>query len=75
MHRLLVRAGENEAQLETSCRTIAEFKSSLPHPIEIEAFGPQFFFSIMGQSTMVFLALSDVNQNVLETDEYELKFG
>jgi len=75
MQQLIVQAGENRAQLETSANTISEYKATLSHPIEIEAFGPQFFFSIMGTSIQVLLTLFDVNGQVIETDRYELKLG
>ena len=75
MPQLIVQAGENRAQLDTSANTISEYKATLPHPIEIEAFGPQFFLSIMGTSIQVLITLFDVNGEVIETDKYELKFG
>lgn len=75
MHQLLVQADENSALLETSCKTLAEYKATLSHPIEIEAFGPQFFFSIMGQSTTISLTLSDNDDRIIESDQYELKLG
>ena len=75
MHRLLVEAAGQNTKIEIPFDRISEYKASLSHPIEIEAFGPQFFFSIMGQDTKISLTLLDGNDQIIDQDHYQLKLG
>lgn len=72
MYELKISLNEQTAILKTQDASIKAIREKLSHPIEIEAFGPQVFFSLLGQKSQVLLTLKDPENNEIEHEKYEL---
>ncbi len=72
MNTLNIILGEHQATIESYFESIEALRSSLNKPIEVEAFGPQIFLSIIGTKQDVSLTLIDKNNTIIETETYQL---
>ncbi len=72
MNVLHVTLGSHQSKIESPYKSINEIRSSLNKPIEIEAFGPQIFLSIMGSIQDVCLNLMDTNNKLIDSENYQL---
>lgn len=74
MYELEVTLNNQTTTLKTQFKSISELRQQLPHPIEIEAFGPQVFFSLMGKVSSVVLLLRDQKHIKIDQEKYDLRF-
>lgn len=74
MYELEILLDQQSATIKTQDSSIQAIRESLPHPIEVEAFGPQFFLSMLGKISEVSLTLKDQCNNEIDRDTYQLKF-
>ncbi len=72
MNILNITLGEHQATIESTHNSIKALRSSLNKPLEVEAFGPQIFLSIMGTQQDVSLTLMDQNNTLIESEAYKL---
>ncbi len=73
MYELRVSLNDQVTTIKSPHKTIAALRGQLPHPIEIEAFGPQVVFSLMGQANSISLTLMDASNNHIDHESYEIK--
>jgi len=74
MNELEIKLNNRLATIRTDGSSIQEARSLLKHPLEVEAFGPQIFLSLFGTDAQVSMRLIDPNFNILDQDQYDLKF-
>jgi|GEM_PF-5027381 len=74
MYELEILLNQQSATIKTQDSSIQAIRENLPHPIEVEAFGPQIFFSMLGKVSDVSLTLKDQSNNEIDRDTYQLKF-
>ncbi|MGR6874863.1 hypothetical protein ACU6U9_21835 [Pseudomonas sp. HK3] len=74
MYELKISLNEQTAIIKTQDASIQAIRDKLSHPIEIEAFGPQIFFTLLGKRSQVTLTLNDPANNEIEHEKYELTF-
>ncbi len=72
MNILHITLGVHQSKFESVCKTIDEIRTRINKPIEVEAFGPQIFLSIIGSKQDVSIALMDENNNVIDSENYKL---
>ncbi len=72
MNVLTISLGKHQASFESAFKSISEIRSSLTKPIEVEAFGPQIFLSIIGSKQDVSISLLDENNEIIDSDSYRL---
>lgn len=75
MYQLVVKVNDESAVLDVDYDSIKAFKDTLPHPIEIEAFGPQIMMSMLGKANHISLELKDEKGNVIDSEAYDLKLA
>lgn len=74
MYQLEVSLNQHCATIKTSSASIQAIRDELSHPIEVEAFGPQIFLSLLGKVSQVSLILKDQENNQIDHEKYDLKF-
>lgn len=74
MYELEILLDQQSAIIQTQYDSIQVIRENLPHPIEVEAFGPHFFLSMQGKISDVSLTLKDQSNNEIDHDKYQLKF-
>ena len=72
MNVLKISLGKHQASFESALTSINEIRASLTKPLEVEAFGPQIFLSIIGSKQDVSISLLNENNEVIDSDNYRL---
>jgi len=73
MNELEISINQEFANFKTQYASIQAIRENLSHPIEIEAFGSQFFLSLIGQRSQVSISLKDQSNNEIDHDKYEIQ--
>jgi hypothetical protein len=72
MNVLNISLGKHQASFESPLNSINDIRSSLNKPLEVEAFGPQIFLSIIGSKQDVSISLQNEDAEIIDSDNYRL---
>ncbi len=72
MNVLNITLGKHQSKIESPYSSIKEIRANINKPLEVEAFGPQIFLTIMGSIQDVSLTLMDKNSTLLDSEAYQL---
>lgn len=72
MNVLSISLGQHQASFESTFNSISEIRSNFTKPLEVEAFGPQIFLSIIGSKQDVSISLRNEKNEIIDSDNYRL---